>query len=370
MLQLKLMLQKMCHILIVCYALTGLANAQATGQRSPRTQEFVIRGRIVLDTPQPPADRIEVRLERTGRQLIDTVFSDSIGNFMFRNVLPETYYVAIEVEGFEPARERVELSSSFNRVASLYIFLQSKAVVVTRKAAAFAGDPKVVDIAELRTDYPSKAVGEYEKALKDSDKGNVKKAISRLEKSVKMAPDFYQAQNNLGVQYRKQGRYRESEQKFRLASELNQNSAQPLINLGSMFLEEGEQQVKAGEREIAIITYQKAIESLERAIVLDAFSPGARYYLGSVLYKTGQVSQIGNSRRTNFERSEAMLQDALALDEDYHAVRLMLVNLYLQQVRYPKALEQLTAFLKRNPDSPQAESVASLKRRIEKALNW
>ena len=65
-----------------------------------------------------------------------------------------------------------------------------------------------------------------------------------------------------------------------------------------------------------------------------------------------------------------MLQDALALDENYHAVRLMLVNLYMQQVRYPDALEQLSAFLERNPGSPQAESVAALKLRIEKALNW
>ena len=344
-------------VLISLSTITGLAHAQATGQRSPRNNEFVIRGKIMFDNPHPPDERIEVRLERTGRQLIETVFSDGVGNFMFRNILPDSYYVAIEVEGYEPVRERVELSSSFSRVANLTIFLESETVIRRIEGGGFEGDPEVVDINELRTYYPEKAVEEYEKALKDVEKGNAKKAVDRLEKAVKLAPDFYQAQNNLGVQYKALGRYRDAERTFEIAHDLNRNAAQPRINLGSLYVDEAQKQISSGEEERALATYQKAVVLLEEAIVLDAFSASARYFLGTALYKTAAL-----------ERAETMLMRALELDEQYHVVRLMLVNVYVKQARYNDVLAQLTEFLERNPDGPQSEAVRAMKQQIEKAL--
>ena len=308
----------------------------------------------MFDNPHPPDERIEVRLEGSGRQLIDTVFSDSIGNFMFRNFLPNTYYVAIEVEGYEPVRERV---ASFTRVANLTIFLNSKTVIGRTEKGGFEGDPKVVDINELRTDYPDKAVEEYEKALKDAEKGNAGKAVDRLEKAVQLAPDFHQAQNNLGVQYKALGRYRDAERTFEIARDLNRNAAQPLINLGSMYVDEAQEQSSSGEEERSRATYQKAVASLEEAIALDSFSAQARYFLGTALYKTAAL-----------ERAETMLMRALELDEEYHVVRLMLVNVYWKQARYNDVLAQLTEFLERSPDDPQSEAVRAMKRQIEKAL--
>ena len=352
-----MLLRRALLVLIALSTITGLAHAQATGQRSPRNNEFVIRGKIMFDNPHPPDERIEVRLERTGRQLIETVFSDGVGNFIFRNILPDSYYVAIEVEGYEPVRERVELSSSFTRVANLTIFLESETVIRRIEGGGFEGDPKVVDINELRTDYPEKAVEEYEKALKDVEKGNAKKAVDRLEKAVKLAPDFYQAQNNLGVQYKALGRYRDAERTFEIAHDLNRNAAQPLINLGSLYVDEAQKQISSGEEERALATYQKAVVSLEEAIVLDAFSASARYFLGTALYKTAAL-----------ERAETMLMRALELDEEYHVVRLMLVNVYVKQARYNDVLAQLTEFLERNPDGPQSEAVRAMKQQIEKAL--
>ncbi len=352
-----MLLRRVSLVLISLATLTGLAHAQATGQRPPQAQEYTIRGKIMFDSPHPPDERIEVRLERAGRQLIDTAFSDGVGNFLFRNLLPDQYFVVIDLDGYEPVRERVELSSSFTRTANLTIFLNSKTVIRRTEKRGFEGDPKVVDINELRTDYPDKAVEEYEKALKEAEKGNSKKAVDRLEKAVKLAPDFYQAQNNLGVQYKELGRYRDAERTLGIARDLNRNAAQPLINLGSMYVEEAQEQINSGEEERALATYQKAVASLEEAIVLDTFSASARYFLGTALYKTAAL-----------ERAETTLLRALELDEDYHVVRLMLVNVYVRQARYNDVLTQLTEFLERNPDDPQSEAVRAMKQQIEKAL--
>ena len=349
-----MLLRRASFVLIALSTLTGLAHAQARGQRAPRV-EYSIGGKIMFDTPHSPDGRIEVRLEGSGLQLIDTVFSDSIGNFMFRVTSPSVYYIAIEVEGFEPVRERVELSSS--RIGGVNIFLKSKTVIRRTGEGGFEGDPKIVDVKELKMDYPNTAVEEYEKALQDVEKGNGKKAVDRLEKAVKLAADFYQAQNNLAVQYKVLGRYRDAERTFEIARDLNRHSAQPLINLGSMYVEEAQQQSDNGEEERARATYQKAVALLEEAIALDSFSVLARYFLGTALYKTAAL-----------ERAETMLTRALELDEEYHVVRLMLVNIYVKQARYNDVLAQLTEFLERNPDDPQSEAVRAMKQQIEKAL--
>lgn len=352
------MLRKAVVALFLCSALSGLAHAQATGQRSPRNEEYVIRGKIVFDSPYAPDERIEIRLERSGQQLIDTVFSDGVGNFMFRNLLPELYYVRVKVEGYEEARERVELSSSFNRSATLTLFLHSENLVERTTERGFEGDPDLVDVAELRADYPKKAVEEYEKAIEDAEKGNAKKAVDRLEKAVELAPDFYQAQNNLGVQYQQLGRYLDAERIFLIARELNKNAAQPLTNLGSMYLEEGQAQIGAGKSEEASVTFEKAVDLLEQAIQLNAFSAPARYFLGSALFKT-----------TEYDRAETMLARALELDDQMHEVRLMLVNVYMKQQRYKEVLDQLGAYIENYQDSPQLEAVKNMKAQIEKALN-
>ena len=351
------MLRKAVVALFLCSAFSGLAHAQATGQRSPRNEEYVIRGKIVFDSPYAPDERIEIRLERSGQQLIDTVFSDGVGNFMFRNLLPELYYVRVKVEGYEEARERVELSSSFNRSATLTLFLKSEVLVRKTAEPRFEGDPDIVDVAELRADYPQKAVEEYEKAIEDAEKGNAKKAVDRLEKAVELAPDFYQAQNNLGVQYRQLGRYRDAERIFLIARELNKNAAQPLTNLGSMYLDEGQAQIGAGKNEEASATFEKAVDLLEQAIQLNAFSAPARYFLGSALFKT-----------TEYDRAETMLARALELDDQMHEVRLMLVNVYMKQQRYKEVLDQLGAYIENNQDSPQLEAVKNMKAQIEQAL--
>jgi len=352
------MLQKAVLVLFLVSTFSGLAEAQARRQRSPASNEFVIRGKLVFDSPYHPDERVEVRLERSGRQLIDTVFSDGVGNFMFRNLLPDQYFVRVKVDGYQEARERVELSSSFTRTATLTMFLQSETIVRKESSEGFEGDPAVVDINELRADYPKKAVEEYEKALEDAEKWNSKKAIDRLEKAVKLAPDFYQAQNNLGVQYQQLGRYRDAERTFQLTRELSKTAAQPLINLGSMYLEEGQAQIGAGRNEEGDATFRKAVGLLEEAVTLNGFSARARYFLGSALFKTNA-----------YDRSETMLQRAIELDDQMHEVRLMLVNVFMKQQRYQEVLDQLGAYVENNPDSPQVEAVMNMKGKIEKALN-
>ena len=68
--------------------------------------------------------------------------------------------------------------------------------------------PPLISIAKCaknRAKIPGKAVDEYEKALKESSKGNRGKAVEGLQRAVKLAPDFYEARLNLGIALQESG---------------------------------------------------------------------------------------------------------------------------------------------------------------------
>ena len=53
------------------------------------------------------------------------------------------------------------------------------------------GGNHIVDVRQLKADIPKKALREYEKAVREIKDHNTQRAIERLEKSIKLAPDFY-----------------------------------------------------------------------------------------------------------------------------------------------------------------------------------
>ena len=337
--------------LVLWSMLASTAFSQATGQPAPSADSFGIRGKIVLDVPVPPSERIEVRLELQVGQVIETVYSDAVGNFMFPNLRSDIYYVRVIIDGFREVRERVEVSG-FTKTATVTIFMESEPRVTRTD-----GGGGIVDVSELRSDFPEEAVEAYEKAQEAAEDGDSRKAVEQLETAVRLAPDFYQARNDLGLHLLRLKRYADAQSELETAVELNPNTTEPLLNLGSLHLEEGEAYRSGGELEAAIVSFAAAVTVLEKAVAIDTTSAVARYLLGSALYRTDAL-----------ERAEMMLDAALTFDEGKHEARLMLVNVYMKQRRYLEVVELLSEYLELNPDSPQREAVEAMKNQIEQAL--
>lgn len=300
---------------------------------------------------------MEVRFESEGGQPVGYAYADSGGEFTFRQSgvnADQTLYVVVKVDGFKPYRDRVFggfAGGAFD--GFLTIFLDREDTV----SAPGKGGAPVVDLKQLRAKVPGKAVDEYEKAVKESSKGNRGKAIEGLQRAIKLAPDFYEAQQYLGVQYIAMQKYDEAETALVRARDLSPKAAEPLINLGSLYYQRGEAQTDAGHSEEAAATFQKAVGFLDESIRLNPLSSQAHGYLGAALFKIG-----------SYERSEAILKSALELDEDQQNARLMLINVYTKAARYSEALEQTNIFLAKNPKSPQRPALEAIKRQIEKAL--
>src|SRR5205814_170087 len=138
----------------------------------------------------------------------------------------------------------------------------------------------------------------------------------------------------LGIQYLALQQYDDAEKALLRARDLGPKSAEPLINLGTLYYQRGETQMDTGHPQDATATFQKAAEFLEESIRRDPLSSSAHGYLGAALYKIG-----------SYERAETSLNRALDLNADQENARLMLINVYTKSGRYPEALEQTKVFL-------------------------
>jgi tetratricopeptide (TPR) repeat protein len=318
---------------------------------------LAIRGRIIAGPYNLDSAITEVRFETDGGQPVGFAYANSSGEFNFQQTgvnLDQNLYVVVNIDGFKPYRERVFGAFGMSGFDGfLTIFLERE----TKVAVPGKGGPAVVDLKQLRARIPGKAVDEYEKAMKESSKGNRGKAVEGLQRAIKLAPDFYEALNTLGVQYLALQKYDDAETAFLRARDLSPKASDPLTNLGSLYYQRAETQSDGGQADEASANFEKAADALEESIRRNPLFAPAHSYLGAALYKLG-----------SYDEAETTLKRALDLDENQHNARLMLINVYTRSSRYKDALEQANIFLSKNPKAPQRPALENIKQQIEKVL--
>src|SRR5262245_21773243 len=115
-----------------------------TNQQRNRVEDYSIRGKVIIANRHDFDQRIEVRLEKSALQVIQTTYTDSSGNFDFRNLAPGAYYVAISLEGYEPVRQLVEIYNTFGN-SSITIFLSKPAIETRERLSSLdSADPDCV----------------------------------------------------------------------------------------------------------------------------------------------------------------------------------------------------------------------------------
>src|SRR5262249_30889861 len=240
--------------------------------------------------------------------------------FEFRNVPQGSYYIRVRLEGFENVNYPVDVPGT----PYVLIFLNGSATSARRPAAL--GGNHVVDIRQLTANIPKQALKEYEKAVREIKDHNSQRAIERFEKSIKLAPDFYNAHLDLAQEYRKTERPDAAEQELTRASELNPREGTPLIQLGEIYLEKN--------------NFERAAEVLSKAIRIEPGSAIAHYALGRAWYSLSKYA----------EAEQAFTRAAL-LDKNFEAPELMLLHVYVRQGRLKVALRHIDALLQKHPEN-------------------
>jgi tetratricopeptide (TPR) repeat protein len=170
---------------------------------------------------------------------------------------------------------------------------------------------------------------------------------------VKAAPDFHQAHNALGTFYQKAGKIQDAEKEYNTAQRLEPHSVEPLVNLGSLYIQIAEQAQAKRDTPTFGAALDEAVRALNLAIRVDPESAKAYYFLGTTYYTGGQ-----------FMKAEEHLIHALQLEKGMGSAELVLANVYIKQQKWPQALDYLDAYLRDNPRAADRNQVSQTRDKV------
>ncbi|MCX6611836.1 MAG: tetratricopeptide repeat protein [Acidobacteria bacterium] len=122
-----------------------------------------------------------------------------------------------------------------------------------------------VSLSRLQHKIPRQAIKEYVAAHEASRKGERNKAISHLQKAIEIDPDYFEAHNNLGVQWMREGKAAEAINAFERAIAIDAGDSLAETNLSVALLSLGR--------------FAEAETAARAGLRGDALSARARLYL-------------------------------------------------------------------------------------------
>jgi tetratricopeptide (TPR) repeat protein len=285
-------------------------------------------------------------------QVLQTAYTDGSGSFEFRNLSPGTYYLSVNIDGFQPIHQQVEVMSGFGS-AIVTLFLAKASPDAAHGDALDAEDPDIIDVTQMKENLPKKAVQDYEKALEEKKRGKLESAVKLLEEAIHLAPNFYHAHNNLGMLYQSLKRYPDAEKEYKRSSDLSAKNEKPLVNLGSLYIEEAD--VQKDNTKLSGQMLDEAMDNLEAAVKLNPRSANGYYLLGLANYKSSFL-----------EEAEAAFNKAHNLNPKLTRIHLLLANIHWRQEKWPQVVDNIDAYLKENPKAPDRAAVEDLRAKVVK----
>jgi tetratricopeptide (TPR) repeat protein len=225
-----------------------------------------------------PNKGLEVVLETQDRIASRSTTADDDGRFQFRQLNVTTYYLYMDLDGFEPIEQQVTLQQSGPTAAAVVVLQLTRGLSdPTRRTAGpderVKSAPSAPTFAAGRlTKYPQKAVKEYPQRLDEETRGNLDKAAGHFEKATGDASQFYEAWLELGRTRQRQGRFDPAIQAFQRARTLQPQAAQPLVELGGLDLDRARKLESEGNGVEAISVYRSSLKLLDEASKLDPSS--------------------------------------------------------------------------------------------------
>lgn len=284
-----------------------------------------IRGRIMLPDGNYVNTNVKVTLQ-TLRDTINTIYTDSQGQFEFPDLIPGNYQIEVDPtdrEKFDISNESVQVFKGMPSVVTLTL----KARDAKRKTAA-----GTVSLTELGRNVPAKARKEFEKANEAARKGLKDEAIAHLRNAIAIWPTFVVAHNDLGVQLLSQGKLAEAAEVLQRAVSLDATAFNPALNYGIVL--------------VHLHRFAEGQDSLDKALKLQPNSASARLYSGLAFQGLGSIDDAARELKAAYQTGGTEFAIALFyLGEIYFNEDRSLSRQYLQN------------YLAAVPDAANAEQV-------------
>jgi len=265
-----------------------------------------------------------------------TTMSDPRGRFRFRRLPAGAYIVAV----YQPQRGEARHSAEVGRGTAdshRRVFLALHFKDTDFEFLDSVRRQNGVSTSQLA--IPPKALHEYAEAQKDLGRHDAGSAEKHLEESVKIAPQFASAWNNLGTIAYQTARYPRAEQCFREALAQDPTAFEPLVNLGGVLL-------NLNKLDEALVRNQTAVLTRPNEAL-------ANSQLGMTYFAAGE-----------FDLAVKYLEIARRLDPAHFShPQLTLAEIHLRRGDNAAAADALEDFLAHHPDYPTA---ARIRETIEK----
>jgi Tfp pilus assembly protein PilF len=309
----------------------------ASAQTSPA---FAVRGRV---TTSIPAKSIRVVAEdpKAKGVAVAEATVDEDGDYELSNLTLRTYRIVSWIDGKKQDSRNLEILCRPGTVMKKSFFYGKNEPSFTFYFPL--EDPEVADGMEVQSSVSTAVMKEYVKASEEYANGNIRSAVQRLEGLLAKAPNFYGLHTRLGMLYEQSGCYSDAETEFSRAGELSPRSSQPLLNLARAQIQGSEGM--PDEREILSL----ALENVTRALALKPSSAVAHCLAGTAYERSSSAAE-----------AEKSFKQALELDSEMPAARLMLACLYMRQKKWMDSLENLDAYLQDHPYASDRVLVKSL----------
>lgn len=302
--------------------------AFAQGQNS-------LQGKVHFADGTTPAAPVRVTLTYNGMNVYET-FTDLSGRFSFTGLHRGVYELAAEGDDqtFETTKVNAEISAYGSApqtfTQNIQLRLKSgKAVPPAGVVAAEALDPSI----------PARSREEYQMGVKDAGNNKPENAVKHFQEAIIIYQPFYSAHVAIAEQYAKLKRDEEAASAYQKAIELKPDRAAAYVGFGVMRVKQKR--------------YVDALAPLRRSLEIDRRSSTPYLFLGLAEMMTG-----------DYLASEADLLRAYEIGKPSLA-HIYLANLYELKHEPAKAIEHLKAFLKENPQLPDARQT-ELRDAIEK----
>ncbi|MDQ3746728.1 MAG: DUF2012 domain-containing protein [Acidobacteriota bacterium] len=321
------------HRLSTRLALLSLALLLAASAARAQGQ-ITLEGRVMLPSGMQPTQSVRVTLTQSGRPVYET-FTDLSGRFSFTGLRSGTYQLTAEGDDqtFETTSVTVDIAGGLAQTFTQNIQLRPRAGASVQPATTVAAE-------EIDPDVPEAAREKYRQGLKSAAAGKAEQAVKLLQEAVVAHARFYAANLALAEQLSKLQRYDEALAAYRRAGELKPDRAEPYVGVGVTLVSQKR--------------YDEGIKMLRGVLEVDKDLPAPYLSLGYAEMMTG-----------DYKSSEEHLLRALELARPTLA-HVYLANVYEQTGQFTKAVTQLEAYLKENPNSPQTEAVRAAIEKLKK----
>ena len=312
----------MALALLMCLASVG--EAQVNSNRS-------IFGDLKVDESKVTGVQpisFEVILYNQGGMRLDHQWVSSNGRYRFF-VVTGIYYLAVEADGTEVARLRVDMLSPLVTTLQRDIELEWRPKPGSEKMAR----PGVVSAADL---YKRSAATEklFSKAAQAIDKKDYNQAVLYLRQILDLDAGDYQSWTELGTVYLIEQKSADAENAYLKAIQIQPAYLLALIDLGKLRL--------------GLKKFDGAIDILTRAVKVRPDSADANYLLGEAYL------QIKKGSLAIGYLNEALKLDPIGMAEAH----LRLAALYHGAGMKDKAAAEYEQFLKKKPDYPGRKKLA------------